>query len=121
MFNSSKNFHKKILGAVGEKSAVNFLKKQGYKILEKNFKTRVGEIDIIAKDGEEIVFVEVKTRTSDNFGEPSEAVNHKKQEKYHYVAEQYLLKKGLQEAICRFDVIEVKSEQINHIKSAFFI
>lgn len=71
--------HNKILGAQGEQIAAQFLEKEGYKILEKNFRySRFSEIDIIAKDNDTIVFVEVKTRSTANFGHPFEAVNHKK-------------------------------------------
>lgn len=71
--------HNKILGAQGEQIAAQFLEKEGYKILERNFRySRFSEIDIIAKDNDTIVFVEVKTRSTTNFGHPFEAVNHKK-------------------------------------------
>ena len=79
---AQKNFYKKLLGRAGEKLAVDFLKKKGFKILKTNYKTVVGEIDIIAQDREYIVFIEVKTRSSDNYGLPREAVDRKKQEKY---------------------------------------
>ncbi len=117
---AQKNFYKKFLGRIGEKKAVEHLKKQGYNILEKNFKTHVGEIDIIASDGEIICFVEVKTRSGDGFGQPSEAVNRRKQEKYFKVAEGYLLSKGLTDRECRFDVVEIENEKINLIKDAFW-
>ena len=74
-------FKSKNIGDMGEKKAVKFLKKKGYRILETNFKTKFGEIDIIAKKEGCICFVEVKTRSSDNFGEPREAVNFYKQQK----------------------------------------
>ena len=74
-------FKSKSIGDMGERRAVKFLKKKGYKILETNFKTNFGEIDIIARKGDYICFVEVKTRSSDNFGEPREAVNFHKQKK----------------------------------------
>ncbi len=70
------------MGRAGEKRAVVFLKKKGFKILKTNYKTVFGEIDIIAQDKDTIVFIEVKTRTSDNYGVPSEAVDKRKQEKY---------------------------------------
>ena len=117
---AQKNFYKKFLGRIGEKKAVEYLKKQGYKILDKNFKTHVGEIDIIAIDKDVICFVEVKTRSGDRFGQPSEAVNRKKQEKYFKVAEEYLLFKGITDRDCRFDVVEVENEKINLIKDAFW-
>ena len=116
---SQKDFHKKLLGLVGEKTAVKHLKSQKYKILETNYKRSTGEIDIIAKDGDCTVFVEVKTRTSDVYGMPSEAVNVQKQLKYRKTAEFYLLEKGLSDSPCRFDVIEILDGQINHINNAF--
>ena len=72
---AQKNFYKKFLGRAGEVKAAEFLKKKGYKIIKTNYKTYCGEIDIIANDGEYTVFVEVKTRTSDEFGAPAEAVD----------------------------------------------
>ncbi len=116
---AQKNFYKKFLGRVGENKACEFLKKAGYKILEKNYKTFIGEIDIIAKDKDTIVFVEVKTRMDDGFGSPSEAVNRKKQEKYYKVASEYLQKNRENDSPCRFDVIEIQDGQINHIIDAF--
>ena len=119
MQNSSKDFYKKLLGRNGEKLAEKYLKKQKYKILEKNYKTHLGEIDIIALDGNTVVFVEVKTRTDESFGRPADAVTKIKRNKYFKVATEYLLKKSWLEKECRFDVIEILNGEINHIKSAF--
>ncbi len=116
---AQKNFYKKFLGRAGEIKTAEFLKKKEYKILATNYKTHFGEADIIAKDGEVIVFIEVKTRSSDAFGEPSEAVNRKKQEKYFLIAKEYLQKNQLLDAECRFDVVEIENGQINHIIDAF--
>lgn len=116
---TSKNVYKKILGRSGEKLAVKYLKKNKYEILATNYTTHVGEIDIIAKDKEYVVFVEVKTRTSDLFGMPSEAVNREKQRKYSKVAQEFLLKNGYTDRPCRFDVVEVINKEINHIINAF--
>ena len=107
------------MGRAGEKRAVEFLKAKGYKILDQNFKTHFGEIDIIAKDGEYTVFVEVKTRSGEEFGLPSEAVNFKKREKYYIVATEYLRNKGLLDERSRFDVVEIENGEINHIIDAF--
>ena len=98
---------------------MKFLKKKGYLIKETNYKTRIGEIDIIAQDNETTVFVEVKTRTSGDFGRPGEAVNYDKRQKYVKVAEQYLIKNGLWETPCRFDVVEIENGEINHVIDAF--
>ncbi len=116
---AQKNFYKKFLGRIGEKKAEKYLKEQGYKILATNYKTHLGEIDIIAKDKDEIVFVEVKTRKNEDYGAPSEAVTREKQKKYFKVSTEYLVKNKLMEAVCRFDVIEVEDDKINHIKDAF--
>ena len=116
---TQKNFYKKLLGRAGEVKAVEFLKKKGLKILEKNYKTHIGEIDIIAKDNDTIVFIEVKTRSDDFFGAPSEAVNQKKREKYYKVALEYLTKTSNTDSLCRFDVVEIENGKINHIDNAF--
>lgn len=117
---TQKNFYKKLLGRAGEVKAVEFLKKKKYEILEKNFKTYLGEIDIIAKAPEgDIVFVEVKTRSDESFGLPCEAVDLKKQEKYIRVASEYLQRKKLTDEPCRFDVVEIENGKINHIENAF--
>ncbi len=116
---TQKNFYKKLLGRAGEVKAIEFLKKKGFKILEKNYKTHIGEIDVIALDNTTIVFIEVKTRSDDFFGAPSEAVNQKKQEKYYKVALEYLQKTKNVDSPCRFDVIEIENGKINHIDNAF--
>ncbi len=116
---AQKNFYKKLLGRVGEKKAVDFLKKNGYNILETNYKTHIGEIDIIAEDKGTTVFIEVKTRTDNDFGAPREAVNAKKKEKYFKVATEYLLRHSKMDVPCRFDVVEIENGQINLIFDAF--
>ena len=116
-----KNFHKKLLGRAGENRAAKYLKSAGYDILAKNFKTRVGEIDIIARKDGITVFVEVKTRSSDDFGAPSEAVGREKRRKYGLVAQEYLLKEKCGDVPCRFDIVEIEDERINHIENAFSI
>lgn len=121
MQDTQKDFHKKLLGRTGEKIAIEFLKKRGYNIIEKNYKTRIGEIDIIATDKDAIVFVEVKTRKSDAFGHGAEAVDNRKQEKYFKVAAEYLQKNDKADVPCRFDVIELQDGKINHIQNAFYM
>lgn len=118
---AQKNFYKKLFGKAGELKAADYLKQKGYKILETNFKTRIGEIDIIALDGEYIVFVEVKTRAGDEYGAPSEAVDRRKREKYGKVATEYLVKSKNTDVPCRFDVIEIENGKINHIVDAFSV
>ena len=107
------------MGRAGEKRAVVFLKKKGFKILKTNYKPVFGEIDIIAQDKDTIVFIEVKTRTSDNYGVPSEAVDKRKQEKYYKTATYYLQTEKKTDSTCRFDVIEIENGEINHIFNAF--
>lgn len=117
MRDTSENFHNKILGSSGEKAAIKYLKKNKYKILEKNYTCPLGEADIIARDGEDIVFIEVKTRSSLFYGAPSEAVNEKRQEGYRRIAAFYL--KNVEKYYIRFDVIEILDGEISHIKNAF--
>ena len=88
-------YEKHVLGKKGEKIATNFLKKLGYKIIETNFSCRQGEIDIIAKDNSELVFVEVKTRKSLEYGSPADAVNTIKKIHIYKVAEYYLYLKKI--------------------------
>ncbi len=116
---AQKNFYKKLLGRVGEKKAVGFLKDKGYKILETNYKTHIGEIDVIAQDNDVTVFIEVKTRSSYDYGAPSQAVDFKKQQKYFKVATEYLIRTGKTDCPCRFDVVEIEDGQINLIIDAF--
>jgi putative endonuclease len=110
------------LGAKGEELAVSHLKKNGYRILERNYRNAIGEIDIIASENRTIVFIEVKARTSGDFGMPFEAVNRKKQRKMRNVALLYL-KKFKKEVPARFDVVsilmELGREEVSVIKNAF--
>lgn len=113
---------KNIFGKKGEIIATNYLKNKDYTIICNNYKTPIGEIDIIAKDKNTIVFVEVKTRTSRAFGDPLEAVNAHKQMKIRQVATMYLKQFGKLNTSCRFDVIGVlgdTDEEIRHIQNAF--
>lgn len=109
----------KITGDKGEIIAQNYLKKKKYRILETNFHSNTGEIDIIAQFKEQIVFVEVKTREGNFFGRPAEAVDEKKQYKIRKVAEAYIKANRLFDYPCRFDVVEVLDGEINHIENAF--
>lgn len=110
--------HNKRLGAKGEACARRYLKKNGYKILEKNYRNPFGEIDIIAgKDGV-VAFIEVKTRLSDKFGAPSEAVGKTRQTKYIMGAKSYFSGRET-DCVVRFDIIEVYKDRINHIENAF--
>lgn len=111
---------KKELGNIGEQIAVEYLEKNNYKILKRNFFCKQGEIDIIAKDRQEIVFIEVKTRSNINFGQPSEAVNSIKLKHMYKAAKYFLYKTKNINSFIRFDVIEILIANgkfnINHIK-----
>jgi putative endonuclease len=115
--------NRKQLGNKGEAGAISFLKRQGFKILETNYRIRSAEIDIIAKDHNTICFIEVKTRSGLTKGLPREAVTRTKQKKIIQAALIYLKKTGLTEAKARFDVVEVrqinKKFSFNLIKNAF--
>lgn len=111
------------LGHKGEDLAVKFLKKKGYDIVARNYKTPIGEIDIIAKDGDTTVFIEVKTRANETFGYPFEAVNQNKRRKLKNLALLYLKKQRVEFPV-RFDVISISCERgtkesIDHIVDAF--
>lgn len=116
----SLSVNKRQTGTSYEIKAEEYLIKKGYKILERNFRNRSGEIDIIAKDGEYFCFVEVKYRTTNDFGSPLEAVDYRKQNQIRKVAMYYLMKNKLSEwTPCRFDVIGFEGEKMTHIENAF--
>ena len=98
--------------------AAKFLRRSGYKILERNYRSPFGEVDIIAGKGDVVAFVEVKTRSSDRFGSPSEAVDRRRMERYVNAARFYFSGREIGCTV-RFDVIEVFGKEINHIVSAF--
>ena len=113
------------LGKVGEKLALAFLVKRGYEIIERNFWCPFGEVDIIAKDGQTVSFIEVKTRKSTLFGMPFESIVKKKQGHLVRASNFYLNRKGILDADCRFDVISVlfekdcKAATVKLLKDAF--
>lgn len=114
----------KILGAFGEDMACEYLSECGFRVLERNFSCRAGEVDIIAVQCDTVVFIEVKTRSSDKYGLPAEAVSKGKQQKIVKTALYYMQKKRLLDYMCRFDVMEIivdeeDNHQINLIKDAF--
>lgn len=114
----------KISGDLGESLAFDYLIKDKYKILETNFTTRIGEIDIIAQKEDIIVFVEVKARKNLKYGMPCEAVTPRKMRKIIKVAENYIVYKSKGNRQYRFDVIEVflsQAGKINHIEDAFWL
>ena len=112
--------NKRQTGAAYELKAEEYLLGNGYKILERNFRNRSGEIDLIAKKEEYICFVEVKYRTTSAYGSPLEAVDFRKQNQIRRVANFYLMKNKLSEwTPCRFDVIAFEGEKMTHIENAF--
>ena len=118
-------FLHKLLGNNGERKAVHFLRQQGYRILERQHRHQFGEIDIIALDGDQIVFVEVKTRRTTDAGKPFEAVDLTKQKKIARAALAWLKAQRRLNQSCRFDVISIVwesengSPEIDHFKHAF--
>lgn len=115
-----KGNNKRKTGYEYEAVAAEFLKIKGYRILTQNFYTKFGEIDLIAQDGEYLVFVEVKYRANGESGHPLEAVNTRKQQRIKKAAQFYLIRYGISvDVSCRFDVIGILGEEIIHIENAF--
>lgn len=113
------------LGSAGEAMAAESLQRQGWQILERSYRHRLGEIDLIARDGDTLVFIEVKTRTGIAYGLPAEAVNRDKQRRITQTALAYLKQKGWLDRRCRFDVIAVvwpspeQTPHLTHYRQAF--
>jgi len=113
---------KRLLGREGEDLAARFLEKRGYRILDRNYSTRSGEIDLVALHEGAVVFVEVKTRTSNAFGAPELAVDPRKQRRMVKAALGYIKYKKLHQVPCRFDVVAISSTAettVEHIRNAF--
>ncbi|NLY08961.1 MAG: YraN family protein [Tissierellia bacterium] len=109
-------------GNYGESLACAELSSKGYRILERNYQKVIGEIDIVALEGMTLVFIEVKTRKDDKYGQGAEAVTNSKQQKIIKTAMHYILEKGFEGLQCRFDVIEITLmpfPAIRHIENAF--
>ena len=119
--NSSEKLKTCDIGSLGENEAVRILKKHGYKIIERNFFARLGEIDIIAKDGDYTCFVEVRLRKNDFYGSPTETVDIHKQKKIICAAKAYALKHSLFDSPLRFDVVAIKAtvkgNKLSNVKS----
>jgi len=115
------NGEKRRLGFFGERKAAKFLKKAGYAIVKRNFKCRFGEVDIIARKGDVFAFVEVKTRSSDSFGLPNEAVDSRRKSRYRKTADFYFYinRMRMDDYIVRFDIVEVMGGVINHLENSF--
>ena len=116
----------KLLGAFGEAAAAEYLRKKRYEILGMNYRCRLGELDIIARQKGAVVFVEVKLRREGGYASAAEAVTPAKQRRLLIAAENWLAENELEDVPCRFDVIEVyleksggKVKRINHLEEAF--
>lgn len=119
------NMYNKKVGSFGEMLALRYLENSNYKILDRNFNTSYGEIDIIAKEKNEYVFIEVKTRTSKKYGRPAEAVNLKKEKHIQNASKIYIYKHKLENKYIRYDIIEIyfidkEKYYINHLRNNFF-
>ena len=113
---------RKLLGQEGEDRAAQFLLRQGYRILERNYRTRSGEIDLIALHRGIVVFVEVKTRTNSAFGAPEQAVTPAKQRRMIKAALGYINHRKLHQVPCRFDVVAINAaaeKELELIENAF--
>ena len=111
-------------GQEGEATAERYLRRKGYRIIEKNLRTSLGELDLVAEDGPVLVFVEVKARRTEEFGGAVQAVHRRKQEKVIQLAAQYLARHHLTNRACRFDVVlfqgtDGTDPKIEHIQNAF--
>jgi putative endonuclease len=107
------------LGMLGEESAARFLAGQGMRILERGFRSPFGELDLVAQDGDSIVFVEVKARKSSRFGHPQEAVTWTKRSHMIKAALAYLKARRVTDRPIRFDVVAIEAGKLDHIRDAF--
>jgi putative endonuclease len=115
---------RRIFGQEGESAAEQYLQRKGYRILARNLRSSVGELDLVAEEGQVLVFVEVKARRTDAFGGAIYAVHQRKQEKLIQLAAQYLARHHIKDRLCRFDVVllqgdETAPTQVEHIQNAF--
>ena len=115
---------KRDIGKEGENIAANYLTEKGFEIIERNYQYGHGEIDIVARDKDYLVFVEVKTRLNLEYGEPEYAINPKKIKQIKKMVELYLFDKEIEEASCRFDVVAIlfkdeSNPKINYYENAF--
>lgn len=112
--------NKRELGGSYEQSACEYLEEKGFKILERNFRRKIGEIDIIARDGEYLVFIEVKYRKNTEHGGAAYAIPYSKQKTIARVAQWYMAEKKIsQNCLCRFDAVLIDADEITHIEDAW--
>ena len=109
---------RQLIGKKGERAAAEYLKEQGYEIVDTNFRCPFGEVDIIAQKDDVVAFVEVKTRSGTSFGMPNEAVGADRRARYIACAKYYFSGRQTDFTV-RFDIIEVLKGEINHIECAF--
>ena len=115
---------RRLFGQEAEVAAERYLRRKGYRIVAKNLRSSLGELDLVAEDGRVLVFVEVKARRTGEYGGAIHAVHRRKQEKLIQLASQYLARHHMSSRICRFDVVllqgtDTSAPVIEHIKSAF--
>ena len=115
---------RRAVGQEGESVAEQYLRHKGYRIVARNLRSALGELDLVAEDGQVLVFVEVKARRTDAFGGAIYAVHQRKQEKLIQLAAQYLARHHIKDRLCRFDVVLLQGvgtdpAQIEHIQNAF--
>jgi putative endonuclease len=115
--------HRRMIGNAGEEAAIHYLLQQGYRILERNYRCRFGEIDLIARDGKTLAFIEVKTRRSQRFGPAASAVTFEKQRHLIKASQVYMTQTRKAYEFCRFDVVAIEMDalglHIELIKDAF--
>ena len=107
-----------VAGDRGEERAARFLQARGLRIVARNYRTRQGEIDLVAMDGAVLVFVEVRMRASAGFGDGAESVDHRKRRRIEAAARHYLMRLG-REPACRFDVVSLERDEPTWIRAAF--
>jgi putative endonuclease len=117
---------RKLFGQAGESAAEQYLRRKGYRIVARNLRSPVGELDLVAEDGQVLVFIEVKARRTDTFGGAIHAVHERKQKKLIQLAAQYLARHHIKNRLCRFDVVllqgtDAAASQVEHIQNAFEI
>jgi putative endonuclease len=106
-------------GYSAEQLAADFLSQRGFRVLERNFTVKGGEIDLVCDDAGTLVFVEVRARRGDDFGAPEETISKTKRRRIVLAARHYLVLRQIEERACRFDVIAIEGDQITHIADAF--
>lgn len=113
-------YNNRKIGSEYEEMAIKFLEQEGYQVLEKNFRCHIGEIDIIARHGKYLVFIEVKYRKNSIKGDPAEAIHKGKQNTIYRTAQFYLHRFGYgQQTPCRFDAVLILGDQVRLIQNAF--